>query len=148
MLELVFGSLVNNDPIWSAADNFLDRHLPGAEDAFSKQGDTERPHDEGDEFSRFDIEGKTQHTPQLPPGFSDHLAVDHTAVTLRIEVVAQRVGGINQDHIPHLADAVQRHPAGQPWQEAGEGVVAQADGHHFPTVDVDDHFTHNPQTTP
>ena len=40
LLELVFGSFVNNDPVRTAADDFVDRDLPGAEYTTAKQGDS------------------------------------------------------------------------------------------------------------
>ena len=146
LLEFVFGALVNNDPIRAAADDLLHRHFPGAENAFPQQGHPQGTHHQGGEFTGFDVEGEPEHPAELPAGFGDHLAVDHPAVTLRIEAVAEGIGRIHQDHIPHLTDAVQRHPAGQTRQEAGQRVVTQSDGHHFAAVDVDDHLADDPQS--
>ena len=146
LFELVFGSLVNNDPVRPAADDLLHRHFPGAQHPFPQQGHAKGAHHQGGELAGFDVEGEAEHPPQLFTGLGDHLAVDHPAVALRVEVFTQGVGRIHQDHVAHLTDPVQRHPARQAGQETGQGVVPQPHSHHFTAVDIDDHFTHHPKT--
>ena len=92
LLEFVLSALINDDPIRAAADDLVHRHLPCAEDAFPQQRNTEGSHHQGGEFPGFDVEGKAQNPSKLPSGFGDHLAIDHPAVALRIEAVAERIG--------------------------------------------------------
>ena len=148
LFEFVFSALVNNDPVGTAADDFLHRHLPGGEDALPQQGNAKGSHHQGGELAGFDVESEAQHASELASGFRDHLAVDHPAVALGAEGFAQGIGGIHQDHVADLTDPIQGHPAGQARQEAGQGVVAQPKGHDFATVDIHDHFTHNTQASP
>ena len=143
LLELVFRTFVNNDPIRAAADDFLHRHLPGAEHTLPEQRHPQGSHHQGGEFAGLDVESEAQNPTQLLAGFGDHLAVDHSAVALGIEVFAERVGGIHQNHIPHLTDPIQRHPARQAWKKAGERVIAQSNRHHFAAVDINDHLSHH-----
>ena len=147
LLELVLSALINNDSIRPAADDLLNGHLPGAENAFTQQGNSEGSHYEGCEFPGFNIKGEAQHPAQLASGFGDHLTVDHPAVALRIESLAEGIGGIHKNYITHLADAIQRHPTRQTRQETGQGVVTQPNGHHLPAVDVHDHFPDHAQAT-
>ncbi len=143
LLQFVFGAFVNNDPIGAAADDFVNGDLPGAQYAFAQEGDAQSSHHQGGELSCFDVEGKTQHPAQHAAGFGDHLAVDHPAVALGREGFAEGVDRVDQDHIPHLANPIQGHPAGKPRQKTGEGVVAQAKGHHFAAIDIHNHFSHH-----
>ena len=92
LLEFVLSALVNDDPIRAAADDLVHRHLPGAEDAFPQQRNAEGSHHQGGEFPGLDVEGKAQNPSELPSGFGDHLAVDHPAVALGIEAIAERIG--------------------------------------------------------
>ena len=147
LLELVLCALINNDSIRPAADDLLNRHLPGAENAFTQQRNTKGSHHQGGEFPGFNVECEAQHPAELTAGFGDHLTVDHAAVTLRIESLTEGISGIHKNHIADLPDAIQRHPTGQAGQKTGQRVVTQANGHHLPAVDVHDHFPHHAQTT-
>ena len=145
LLELVFGALVNNDSIRPAADDLFNGEFPGAQHAFTQQGHSQGADHQGGQLAGFDVEAEAQHPAQLVARFGDHLAVDHLAVTVRVEALRQRIGGIHQDHIAHLADPVEGHPARQAWQEAGQRVVAQAQRHHFAPVDIHHHLAHHAQ---
>ena len=89
LFELVFGPLVNNDSIRTAADDLLHRHFPGAEHALPQQRHPQSTHHQRRQFSRFDVEGESEHPPELTTGFGDHLAVDHPAVAIGVEALAQ-----------------------------------------------------------
>ena len=145
LLELVFGALVNNDPIRPAADDLFNGEFPGAQYAFTQQGHSQGSDHQGGQLAGFDVEAEAQHPAQLVSRFGDHLAVDHLAVTVRIEAFGQRIGGVHQDYIAHLADPVEGHPARQARQEAGQRVVAQAQRHHFAPVDIHHHLAHHSQ---
>ena len=145
MLELVFGPLVNNDPIRTTADNLLNPEFPGAEYPFAQDRHPQGADHQGGQLTGFDVEAEAQHPAQLGARLSDHLAVDHLAVAIGVEALGQGVGRIHQDHIAHLADPIEGHPARQARQETGQGVVAQAQRHHFAPIDIYHHLTDNPQ---
>ena len=119
LLEFLFGALVNNDAIGARADDFINRQLPGAEDAFTQQGHTNGTHHQGGELTGFNVKTEAQDPAELLTGFRDHLAVDHPVVAIGIEAFGQGIEGINQDHITHLTDLLQRHPTRQARQETG-----------------------------
>ena len=113
MLELVFGPLVNNDPIRTTADNLLNPELPGAEYPFAQDRHPQGADHQGGQLTGFDVEAEAQHPAQLGARLGDHLAVDHLAVAIGVEAFGQGVGRIHQDHIAYLADPIEGHPARQ-----------------------------------
>ena len=111
MFEFVFSALVNNDPIGAAAHDLFNGHFPRAQDALTQKRNAEGTHHKGGQFTRFNVERESQNTTKLVTGFGDHLAIDHTAVALGIESFAEGISGVHQDHISHLTDAIEGHPA-------------------------------------
>ena len=145
LLELFIGPLIDNDPIWAAAHQFRHRQLPGAQHPFSQQRHAEGTNHQAGKFASFNIKTKAKNPAQYIASLGDHLAIDHLAIALRIEGLHQGIGRIHQNHIAHLADPIQGHPARQARQKAGERVVPQAEGHHLPPIDVHHHLPHHPQ---
>ena len=113
MFEFVFGALVNNDSVGATANDFIDRDFPGAEHAFPQEGNANGSHHKRAELACLDIEGEAQDAAERLPRFSDYLAVDDPAVTVWRKGLAERVCGINKDHIAHLANAIKGHPTGE-----------------------------------
>ena len=146
LLELLFRALINNDSIRARADDFINGQLPGAEDAFTQEGHAHSAHHQGGELTGFDVKTEAQDPAKLLTGFRHHLTIDHPVVAIGIEALSQGVEGINQDHITHLTDLLQRHPTRQTRQETGQRVVAQAKGHHLAAVDVHQDFAHHAKT--
>ena len=140
LLELLLGTFVHNDSIGATAHHLLYSQFPGAEHPFAEQGHAQGAEHQGGEIAGFDVKAEAQDPAQHFARFGDHLAIDHLAVALRIETFGEGIGRIHQNHIAHLADALQGHPAGQPRQEAGQGVIAQAQGHHLAPVNIHHHF--------
>ena len=145
LLELLFGPFVHDDPVGTAADDLLDREFPSAQHALAEQRHPQGTDHQGGQFAGFDVEAEPQHPPQLIACFGDHLAVDHLAVTVRIKGLGEGIDRIHQDHVAHLADPIQGHPAGQTGQKTGQGVVAQPQGHHLAPVDIHHHLAYDPQ---
>ena len=92
LLELLFGSFVNNDPVSATADDFVHGNFPGAQHALTQERHTHRTHHQGGELTGFDIKGEAEHAAQLLSRFGDHLAVDHPAVAVRRKAFAQGIG--------------------------------------------------------
>ena len=67
LFEFVFGALVNNDPVSTAADDFVDGNLPGAEYSFPEQRYTQSPHHQGGQLAGFNVEGEAQNSAELLP---------------------------------------------------------------------------------
>ena len=112
LLELLFGALVHNDAIGATAHHLFYGQFPGAEHPFAQQGNAQGAEHQGGEIAGFDVKAEAQHPPQHFARFGDYLAVDHLAVALRIEALGEGIGRIHQNHVAHLADALQGHPAG------------------------------------
>ena len=91
LLQFVFGPLINNDSIWTGTNNFLHGKFPGAEDALAQQRNPHRSHHQTGELTGFHVKTEAQHPPQLFAGFRNHLAVDHPAVAVGIEIFRQRI---------------------------------------------------------
>ena len=88
LLELLFSSFVNNDPIGPTAHDFFDGELPGAQHPFPKQRHPHGPNYQGGELTCFDVEAEPQHPTQLLSRLGDHLAIDHLGVALGVEPFA------------------------------------------------------------
>ena len=112
LLELFFGALVHNDAIGPAADHLFNGQFPSTEHPFAQEGHAQGAEHQGGEIAGFDVKTEAQHPAQHFARFGDHLAIDHLAVTIRIEALGEGIGRIHQNHVAHLADALQGHPAG------------------------------------
>ena len=67
LFEFVFGALVNDDPVSTAADDLVDGNLPGAQHPFTQQWHTQSPHHQGGQFTGFDVEREAQDSAELLP---------------------------------------------------------------------------------
>ena len=88
LLQLLFRTFVNNDPIGPAAHDFFHGELPGAQHPFPKQRHPHGPNHQGGELTGFDVEAEPQDPTQLLSRLGDHLAVDHLGVALGVEPFA------------------------------------------------------------
>ena len=88
LLELLFSTFVNNDPIGPTAHDFFNGELPGAQHPFPKERHPHGPDHQGGEFTSFDVEAEPQDPTELLSRLGDHLAIDHLGVALGVEPFA------------------------------------------------------------
>ena len=88
LLELLFSTFVNNDPIGPTAHDFFNAELPGAQHPFSEERHPYGPDHQGGELTGFDVEAEPQDPTQLLSRFGDHLAIDHLGVALWVKPFA------------------------------------------------------------